>query len=77
LGGVAACRGSYWAENVVRRVAGKRLAPVWPRYEDSDKVRRIARERVSDLTRDPAQRERYARACCAAAGKRYDELVKG
>jgi hypothetical protein len=74
LAGVAACRGSYWAESVARRMGSRRLEHAWPRFDASARVRELALERVADLARDPQLRLDFARACADAAQERFEEL---
>ena len=77
LGGAAACRGSYWAANVVRRLGQRRVepAPTWPRYDDSARLRNLALARIADMTSDPVLGELLARACAESAREEYDQLM--
>ena len=77
LGGAAACRGSYWAESVVRRLGRRRIepAPTWPRYDDSARLRHLALARIADMTRDPVLGELLARACAESAREEFESLM--
>jgi hypothetical protein len=71
---VAACRGSYWAEGVARRLGGRRLEHQWPAFDSSARVRELALRRVADMAHDPQLRLDFARACAEAARERFEEL---
>ncbi len=67
LGGVAACRGEYWARSVAGRHPRR---GAWPAYEG--RCARIAREKIEDLGRDARLREELARLCVAWAARWWD-----
>lgn len=69
LGGVAACRGEYWAERVARVVpTGK----PWPPHEG--KAADIARRLVRDLADDPKLLELLAGELARWAARRWSYL---
>ncbi len=46
-------------------------------YDDSERVRELARRRVADISGDARLRELLARACSKAAAEEYQRLVGG
>ena len=70
--GTAGCRGSFWADDVARKVG---VAHNWPEY--SGKALTIAIRKVLDLTRDARARDGLARYCWKSAGERWRELQAG
>ena len=71
LSGVALSRGILWAESVTRRMPTKRADRSWPRWNESERVRMIARSKVNDLTRDERLIERLAKLCADSAHERF------
>jgi hypothetical protein len=75
MSSTASCRGSFWAEDVARKMrVVAPMWPAWPAFDASERVRAIALLKVEDLERDHAARETLARVCCASAARRWEEL---
>lgn len=77
LGGGAMLRGERWGASVASRMGTRRAAPRWPRWEDSERVREVARRKVRDLSGDLQLRERLAQRCATSAAKAYESKRKG
>ena len=59
LGSTASVRGYVWARNV--RVRLRQPPEHWPTWEESERVREVARNKVRDMARDAALIDRLAR----------------
>jgi hypothetical protein len=61
---------------VARRLSSRSIKPArWPSYDESERVRRLARQRVADISGDVRLLELLARACSRAAGEEYERLM--
>lgn len=70
LRGVARSRGMAWAQDVAREI-GRREAPaVWPPFEG--KCARLARLKVSNLSKDERVLEQLARECHGDAARFWE-----
>lgn len=68
LAGVAKLRGELWGESV--REAGERSP--WPTWDESERVREIARRKVADIAgADVELLETLARMCAGSAADAY------
>ena len=59
LGSTASVRGYVWARNV--RVRIRQPPAHWPTWDESERVRELAREKVRDMAKDVALLDRLAR----------------
>lgn len=71
LRGVAASRGTHWAERVWPRAHRAERSSPWP---GTERARRMAVVRVADLTRDARLGELLADELAAWAAKRWESL---
>lgn len=78
LQGPAAARGVLWGEHVVARLGVLRAqTKPFPKFDESERVRLLAFEKVRGLAKDPRLVERLARRCVAEAARAYAKKAQG
>lgn len=73
LGGVAMARGIRWAHRVREQVGN---SPAWPAWNESEKVRAIARKKVADISGDERLGRLLERDCYEEAARTWAGLTR-